>query len=497
MLAEALERSFIDTDQQIQIQSGKPIGSIFESEGEAAFRSLERDLVLALAAGAGSVVACGGGTLLDPDVRQAVEASSSVVFLDCEVDELFARLDGQPDRPLLAGKTREKLGSLMRERASLYRSFPERVDTSGRDPASVAALVMKLIDPGAVRSWQVRQPPRSYTMEIGSGLLGKLPDELAARNIRPPFVVITDNHVEALYAADIARTIGGSLITHPAGEASKTLEMVERIGGLCLERGLDRSGTVVSVGGGVVSDLAGFVAAIFMRGVQWVALPTTLLAMVDASLGGKVGIDLASGKNLIGAFHPPILVSADTDTLNSLPDEELRAGMAELIKAGLVGDPLLFEWLEADGSHPTVRWLERALAVKVSIVERDPHERGERAALNLGHTVGHALERATGYAMRHGDAVAVGLVAEARMAESVGLAEFGLAERIENVLTRFGLPVRMQGVPIREIIQAMAVDKKRLHGETRFSLPIRPGLVRIGCTIPEAILVDVIHEVVE
>jgi 3-dehydroquinate synthetase len=243
-----------------------------------------------------------------------------------------------------------------------------------------------------------------------------------------------------------------------------------------------------------VGDVAGFVASVFMRGVRWVGLPTTLLAMIDASVGGKVGVDLTSGKNLIGAFHPPDLVLAETRALDTLPADEMRSGMSEMVKAASVGDALLFEWLEADGATPTVRWLERALAVKISIVERDPYERGERAALNLGHTVGHALERAMGYAIRHGDAVAIGLVAEARLAERSGLADAGLAERIAAVLSRIGLPTQIDGVTPSEIIGAMSADKKRITGETRFSLPVRPGVVRVGCAVPERLVADVLRE---
>jgi 3-dehydroquinate synthase len=352
-----------------------------------------------------------------------------------------------------------------------------------------------MVEDTPARAWMVDQPPRPYTVKIDSGVLLSLADELAVLDIRPPLVVITDSNVGPLYADRLAPAIGGPVITIPAGEASKTLASIERLGEACLDNGLERGGAIVSLGGGVVGDLAGFIAAVYMRGVRWVALPTTMLAMIDASIGGKVGVDLTSGKNLIGAFHPPDLVLADTRVLDTLPVEEMRTGMAEMVKAGLVGDALLFEWLEADGSRPTVRWLERAMAVKIAIVERDPYERGERAALNLGHTVGHALERATQYGRRHGDAVAVGLVAEARMAERMGLAEIGLADRIGRVLSRIGLPTRVEGVRPGKILQAMTADKKRRDGEARFSLPIRPGLVRADCTVPETLIAEVLREI--
>jgi shikimate kinase/3-dehydroquinate synthase len=496
-LAEVLDRPFIDTDAQIEGMVGKTIESIFDQDGEAAFRALERRLAMSLAAGAGSVIAAGGGTLLDPDVKRAVDAGSSVVFLDCDIDELLARMDGQEHRPLLAVEKKDALRSLMARRAAAYADFPVRVDTTGRGLDEVVMLVNKVVDSPPPRNWEVAQPPHAYTVGIGAGSWAGLTQALMDRNIDGPFVVISDSNVRALYADAIREMTGASVLAFPAGETSKTLAMVEHLGQACLESGLDRGGAIISLGGGVASDIAGFVAATYMRGVRWVALPTSLLAMIDASVGGKVGVDLAGGKNLMGAFHPPDLVLSDTQALGTLPMDEMRAGMTELIKAALVGDPTLFDWLRTDGAQPTLHWLERALAVKIAIVERDPFERGERAALNLGHTVGHALERATGYALRHGEAVAVGLVAESRMAERTGLAAEGLANQVEEILSRVGLPTRIAGVPVFEVIQAMTSDKKRRAGETRFSLPIRPGEIRVGCSLPETLVADVLQEMSE
>lgn len=496
-LAEELDRPFIDTDARIEAIRGKTIESIFEQDGEAAFRTLERQLALSLASGGGSVIAAGGGTLLDPDVRQAMDAGSSVVFLDCDIDELLARMDGQDHRPLLVVEKKEALRSLLAKRAAAYAGFTVRVNTTGRDLDQVVEQVRAIVEVSPIQTWEVDQPPHGYTVKIGAGVWTDLTQALSDRNIDGPFVVISDSNVRPVYAGAISQMIGASALAFPAGEKSKTLALVEHLGQACLESGLDRGGAIISVGGGVVSDIAGFVAAVYMRGVRWVALPTTLLAMIDASVGGKVGVDLAGGKNLMGAFHPPELVLADTSTLDTLPGEEMRAGMTELIKAALVGDPLLFDWLETDGARPTVHWLERALAVKIAVVERDPYERGERAALNLGHTVGHALERATDFALRHGDAVAIGLVAESRMAERIGLAEAGLAERVGQVISRVGLPTRIEAAPVDEVIRAMASDKKRRAGETRFSLPIRPGEVRVGCSLPETLVANVLREMTE
>jgi len=243
------------------------------------------------------------------------------------------------------------------------------------------------------------------------------------------------------------------------------------------------------LGGGVTSDLAGFAAATYLRGVRWVAAPTTLLAMADASLGGKTGFDLPQGKNLVGAFHPPCLVLADPQTLATLPQRELRAGLGEVVKAGLIADPNLFE-LCAQGwpvvSERLDEVVRRSMAVKVRIVQADPYERGRRTVLNLGHTLGHAVETASDYQLLHGEAIAIGLVAEARLAERLGLAHNGLAKRIAACLAGLGLPTEIPAdLPPEAIIRAAMIDKKRIAGNLRFALPIHPGCVRVGVTVPD------------
>jgi 3-dehydroquinate synthase len=243
----------------------------------------------------------------------------------------------------------------------------------------------------------------------------------------------------------------------------------------------------VALGGGVVGDLAGFAAASYKRGVPWVAAPTTLLAMADSSLGGKTGIDLRQGKNLVGAFHAPRLVLSDPNTLDTLPEEELRAGLAEVVKAGIIGDPALFNKCSEGWAAVQSDWDEvvrRAMAVKIQVIEADPFEHGRRAALNLGHTVGHAVELAANFAMKHGQAVAIGMVVEAHLAERVGLAEKGLAEEIAGVLRGLGLPTEVPaGLDKRAILEGMQVDKKRAGGKVRFALPVRVGEVRVGVEV--------------
>jgi 3-dehydroquinate synthase len=256
-----------------------------------------------------------------------------------------------------------------------------------------------------------------------------------------------------------------------------------------VEARLERSSTVVALGGGVVGDMTGFAAATFLRGINWVNVPTTLLAMVDSSLGGKTGIDLAQGKNLVGAFYPPRLVLADPTLLRSLPDSELRSGLAETIKHGVIDDPALFArcgqgWPALTANLDAVA--RQGMAVKVKVIEVDPYERGIRQALNLGHTVGHGVELASAFRLSHGEAVAIGMVVEARLAEACGVAEAGLAEELAVMLQSVGLPVSIPPELDRErIVAAMQMDKKRAAGKQRFALPERIGAVRVGVEVED------------
>jgi 3-dehydroquinate synthase len=317
-------------------------------------------------------------------------------------------------------------------------------------------------------------------------------------------VLVSDENVAKLHAGRAAASLqtAGYLVRTavlPPGETHKTYAAVARLWEAFLAAGIERGSTVVALGGGVVSDLAGFAAAVFLRGVRWAVVPTSLLAMADASLGGKPGADLPQGKNLIGAFHPPSLVLADPALLASLPEAELRSGLAEVVKHGILSDPALFAacaegWQRLhSGGFNLAAWDEivrRAMAVKIRFIEADPYERGQRAALNLGHTVGHALEQVTHYQTRHGEAVSIGMVAESRLAEQIGLAERGLAGEIAAVLRGLGLPVEVPaGVSRESLLEAMRVDKKRASGKVRFALPVRIGEVRWGVTVdPDQIL---------
>ena len=365
-----------------------------------------------------------------------------------------------------------------------------------------------LIHPNAT-AVPVTTPDGTYDVLLGRGLLEQAGQLLQERRLTGRVAVVTDTNVGPLH---VARVLGGlaaagltSLtIEVPAGEAHKTLEMVRSLYDAFLDANLDRGDTVLALGGGVVGDMAGFAAATYMRGMPLVQAPTTILAMVDASIGGKVGVDLPRGKNLVGAFKQPALTVADLSTLDTLPVEEVRAGLAEVVKHGIIADPELFVMLEQGafrvdkaGAAEHLPILARAVAVKVDVVSEDPYEGGRRMVLNLGHTFAHALETRSGYAMRHGEAVAVGLVAAARVACEMALCGADLPPRVEALLQRIGLPIRYRGPTPDSLWEAMAVDKKRRSGRPRFVLPQAIGQVVIREDVPQQPVLMVLGELRE
>ena len=483
----------VDTDEVVEAMSGRSVADLIHRLGEPAFRRVEADVCRAVAAGDQQVVALGGGALLDPANRAEVERNGVVVCLGAPADTLCARIDQAPGRrPLVAGTDRPaKLGALLAARASHYLSFPARVDAGSASPRQLAEEVAGLVEP---RQLSIRSPLLSHDILIGYGLLGRIEAIRAERGMDGPAVVVTD--------ARVARCLGRAFpvdipqVVLPGGEQSKSLETIASLAERLVRLGLDKSGTLIAIGGGVVGDITGFAAATYMRGIKWIAMPTSLVAMVDASIGGKTGVNLTSGKNLVGAFHPPSVVVADPLALATLPTEERVSGMAEVVKHAVIADAGLFAELEAAPAFGCVAGIERAVKVKADVVESDPHERGRRAVLNLGHTVGHAIETASHYTMRHGDAVAIGMVAEADIAERIGLATPGLAARLAALLTRIGLPTSWSGADAATLRLAMNTDKKKSGKTLRLALPVRVGQVDHGIEVPEAVLEEALGRVV-
>ena len=331
------------------------------------------------------------------------------------------------------------------------------------------------------RRIEVDLAERSYPVHIGVGTLAAAGPEIARRTRAGLAVVVSVPGVARRYAGPLERSLRGAglrtaRLVVPDGDRSKRLAVVARLYGRLLALGADRSSAIVALGGGVVGDLGGFTAATFLRGIPFVQVPTTLLAMIDASVGGKVGVNLPQGKNLVGAFHQPRLVWIDAATLRTLPARERSAGFAEMVKAAALWDAAFFARLERDAealaaldASRLVPALECAVAIKAEIVARDEREGGLRMLLNLGHTLAHAVEKLSGYRrVLHGEAVAMGMVYAARRSEELGFAAAGTAARIEALLRRFALPTELPRFPREAYLGALRVDKKRSGGRIRY-----------------------------
>ncbi|MCP4166629.1 MAG: 3-dehydroquinate synthase [Chloroflexi bacterium] len=487
-VAAQLGRPFVDMDDLIIEQAGMSIPEIFEHHGEARFRALERAVLRDLAVLDGHVIATGGGALVDSSNREMIARSSLLICLSASVSAIEERVGEDLNRPLLARPDgQQRVVELMNQRAAAYAEIPYRIDTSGRTVAEVVAEVIELVESGlgGVLRLPVSTPAGGgYDILVGGGLVDELPDLLAERGLDGMIGIITDEHIgphwaERLHRALVAAGRECTMITLPAGESQKNLTTISRIYDELLAAGLDRSGVVLSLGGGVVGDMAGFAAATYLRGIRFVQIPTTLLAMVDSSIGGKTGVDLPQGKNLIGAFKQPSLVVVDPSVLSTLPSVEFRNGLAEVIKHGIIADPLLFAQLEGPGPESLESMLARALRVKIGVVERDPFEQGERAHLNLGHTFGHAIEQVSGYSVPHGQGVAIGLIASAHVAAARADCAPELPARIAGIVSYLGLPTSVSGLEIDAVMAAMATDKKRQGKRLRFVLPHAIGHVAL------------------
>jgi 3-dehydroquinate synthase len=351
----------------------------------------------------------------------------------------------------------------------------------------------------------VRHALGQYQVHVEPGILLSLPELFSQTLGQRRLILITDDVVSRYYdewtrATAEARALGArpsdagirlrceARLTFPAGESSKTRETWLQLSDEMLSLNLDRQTAIVALGGGVVGDLAGFVAATFLRGIPYAQVPTTLLAMLDASVGGKVGVDTPLGKNLIGAFHPPAIVAADPLALLSLPDRAFRAGFAEAIKHGVIADASYFAWIEANARRLVARdvtalthLIHRSVEIKAVLVSEDEREAGRRAILNAGHTIAHGLEHEAHYRLPHGEAVALGLIAECRIAERMGLAPAGLAERVLALTRALGLPVQVTpGMQVARALEAMFHDKKNRDGQVRLALPIGLGAMHEG-----------------
>ena len=451
LLAALKGTAFVDVDRELEHRTSRSIPDLL-ADGEEQFRELEEQVIRELLeSGEYGVIAPGGGALTRPGTRALVRQQARVLFLDATAEVLWQRVEadgGAGKRPLAVNLHR--FSDLHNQRQTLYLTAADAIVDAAADPETVAIACR---DAGVVRP----------------GALDRI-SELA--DGRRAFVVVDQPVLDRIPE-------GLDVYTLPGGEQCKTVSHLEALWRAFAEAELERRDLVVAIGGGAVTDVTGFAAATFRRGLDWISCPTTLVGQVDAGIGGKTGIDVAA-KNDVGSFHPPLAVLADPALLTTLSDREWRAGFAESLKTGLLaGGPLwelVREWPAKRGTDDE-RWtlVRRCAALKHRVVAADPTEQGVRAILNLGHTIGHGVEHAAGGRYLHGEAIAIGLVAALQLSvEHAGL-DVAIADEVLGALTRQGLPTVAEDVAPAAVLAAMRSDKKRVAGRTRFVLLEAPG----------------------
>ncbi len=477
---------FVCLDTEIERVAGKPIDAIFRGDGEPAFRQLEAtSLRKMLDDPTPSVVALGGGALTRRELRLDALDRAVVATLDASVESILSRAGTGTARPLLnVADPRARIEELLEARRIAYAEAHGRFDTDHQSPADLSRQLLKFWgrDPVAVAVGE-----RSYRVEIGAGFAAQ--QLVDAVGDTPVTVLVTDENVASHHghtireALEATRTRVVEVVLKP-GEINKRLATVERIWTEAQAAGADRSSLFLGFGGGVVTDMAGFAASGWMRGVRWVVLPTTLLAMADAAVGGKTGVDLGEGKNAVGAFWQPSRVVCDVDFLGTEPHRGFRGALAEVLKTGLIGDPELVEMVRKTGQDAApaqlVEMVRRCIRVKARVVSADEREGGSRALLNLGHTIGHSLEASGGYERwTHGEAVSLGLVAAMKVGVNLGHTSAELSALVTDILRDAGLPVTLDAVELQAAADVIALDKKRTAGEIRFVAVHDVGDVRV------------------
>ena len=522
-LAKKLNKRFFDSDHEIEARTGASIPLIFEIEGEASFRQREADMIRDLTASEGVVLATGGGSILNPQSRAYLKSRGLVIYLRAGVSSILQRTGHDKNRPLLqTADPRGRLEELAAQREPYYQEVADLIIETGRP--NVQYLVQTIVsylenlreNPTGVHQPDADKPPmsqtaqtaaepitvqvdlgeRSYPISIGQSLLANsalIADAVGGERA----AIVTNTVVGPLYLDALVQPLraAGKRVTEivlPDGEEEKNWENLQRIYDGLLAEQCDRKTTIIALGGGVVGDMAGFAAATYMRGVPFVQVPTTLLAQVDSSVGGKTGINHPLGKNMIGAFYQPKAVIADTGTLNTLPPRELSAGLAEVIKHGAIIDAPFFDWIEANIGRLMARdpkalayAIRRSCEIKADVVRQDEREGGLRAILNFGHTFGHAIESGMGYGQwLHGEAVGCGMVMAADLSHRLGFIDAASLERVGALVRAAGLPHIAPDLGEERWLELMQVDKKNEGGQIRFIL-VKPLGAPLITTVPQ------------
>ena len=529
ILAQCLGWPLVDADQEIQRRAGKPIPQIFRDDGETGFRRLESSVLQELCSGSGRIIAAGGGAFVEKGNRERMLHSGRVIYLSARPETIHRRLNQESsvssaggdelDRPMLAGEnTRERITELLAQRSTAYAQAHHTVATDDLTPEQVAQRVLDtclifgsvpggndMADPDLAAT--VHHSGGSYPVVAGWGLLDNLGERLGELGFKSPAYIITDNNVMNPYGRRVQRAlekrgIAAHCFVVPAGETSKSFQQAQAVYDWLVGLKAERGQPIVAVGGGVVGDLAGFVAATFLRGVPFVQVPTSMAAMVDASIGGKTAVNLPQAKNMVGAFYQPQGVFADIQTLSTLGKRELAEGWAEAIKHGFITDAGLVDVFEEHAEalmavEPEIstQVIRRSMAIKAQVVSQDERETlGVRILLNYGHTIGHALEASTEYGrFLHGEGVSVGMTGAAQIARGMGMINQGVVDKQEQLLQRFGLPTTAAGVPVAGVLEAMTLDKKTEGGSNRWVLLEQVGKAVVRSDVPRELVEETVR----
>jgi shikimate kinase/3-dehydroquinate synthase len=507
ILAKKLGKRFIDSDHEIEARTGASIPWIFEIEGEESFRRREAEVIRELTAQQNIVLATGGGAILNADSRAYLKTRGTVIYLRASVNSIMLRTANDKNRPLLqTADPRKRIEELARQREPLYREVADVIIDTGRP--NVQFMVQSILQqvgkqthtavhssaeftthhflkhamtPSAIHL-NVDLGNRSYPILIGQSLLSD--KDTIVRHIGAKRVaIVTNTTVAPLYLDKLQQLLIAAgkdvvAIVLPDGEEYKSWASLMHIFDTLLAAKCDRKTTLIALGGGVIGDLTGFAAASYMRGVPFIQIPTTLLAQVDSSVGGKTGINHPLGKNMIGAFYQPQAVIADITSLDSLPMRELSAGLAEVIKHGAIIDAKFFDWIEANIAQLLARdplalsyAISRSCEIKANVVRQDEREGGLRAILNFGHTFGHAIEAGLGYgSWLHGEAVGCGMVMAADLSYRLGLIDYVSRTRVIALVEAAGLPIQAPDLGNARWLELMEVDKKNEGGAIKFIL---------------------------
>ncbi len=491
ILASKTNRQLISTDELIEISEGRMISDIFGCKGEKYFRDKESAVLRVIQELPNLIIATGGGMVIREQNRQRLQKMGKVVHLDAPISRLFARSGIDGKRPL--AKNKSFFTELYKQRRKLYNFCDFRIDASHKTPSEIANLIIKkfnlpkTITRTAVKKRMVNAESKKYGVLIGNSILTQALKIIpAAKRI----AIVSNPLISSLYRSRLMQGLSkrNSLIHEyilPDGEKYKNINHAQKIYHYLLKNNFDRSDLIIALGGGVISDLAGFVASTYKRGIKFVIIPTTLLGQVDAGIGGKTGIDLAV-KNSIGTFYQPELVIIDIDFIQTLCPKHFNNGLAEVIKCAAIADPALFSLLEQNIDRikhrdPIIleKMISRCVMIKGKIVEQDEREEsGQRLILNFGHTIGHAIERLSNYRIDHGAAVAIGMVQEARMANRLGYLSDKDQQRLNALISNYGLPVsQTKKMKIADLEQSLKQDKK--IRKSTLSLPLLSGIGRV------------------